>query len=101
MRWKLTWRFKALNSLGENDFTECLELFGGYRPASQQFHSSISHRNDRRFNSMQGWSRIDNERNSRIEFIPHMLRGRRTDAAKSIRARRSQRRTEGTNDFRK
>ncbi len=50
---------------------------------------------------MQGWSRIDNERNSPIELIQHMLRGRRADAAKSIRARRSQRRIECTNDFRK
>ena len=85
----------------QDDFTESLELFGCDRPAPQQFHSPISHRDDGRFNSMLGRARIDNERNSSLELIQNMLRGRRTDAAKSVCARCGQRRIECTNDFRK
>ena len=69
MRGKLAWCFRALNTFRANDFTECLELFGRCRPASKQFHSSISHCDDCRFNSVEGWSCIDNERNPPIEFV--------------------------------
>ena len=101
MRWKLARRFRALNSLGEDDFTKRLELFGSYRSTSQQFHASISHCDDCRFNPVQGWSGVDNERSSSIEFIEDMLRGRRADPAKSIGARRSHRPSKCLNDLRK
>jgi len=56
-------------------------------------------RDDGRFNSVCGWSSIDNQRNSATKFILNMLRGGRTDSAKSICARRGQRLSERANDF--
>jgi len=79
--------------------THATQLLRGNRSTAQDLDVTIAHGNNRRFNSVNRWSGIDNQRNATIEFIQDMLSGRRTDAAESIRARRGDRPTERPNNF--
>src|SRR5204863_8192807 len=87
------------SSLRENNVTKYGQLLGRDGPSPKQFHTAVTYRHDRRLNSMQGGSGIDDEWNSSPEFIENMLRGGRTDAAKTICARRRQREIDFPDDF--
>src|SRR5207249_458346 len=82
VRGKLAGYFRAVNRFRRNDFTKCRKLFGRDRSAAKQFHSSVSHGDDGRFDSVKGCSPINNERNSSVEFVENMPRGGRADTAK-------------------
>jgi len=79
--------------------THATQLLCGNRSTAQDVDVTIAHGNNRRFNSVNRWSGIDDQRNAIVELIQDMLRGRWTNAAESICARRGERPTERANNF--
>jgi len=74
-------------------------LLFGDRATAQYADAVFAHGDDGRFNSMLRWPRVDDQRNSSLEFIEHVLRSCGTEATKSIRAWRSQRPIQFTHNF--
>src|SRR5207249_4377590 len=91
MRRQLSRRRNFLPRRGDVDLGKFEQLLFSDRPATQNFDLAVAHHDNCRFNSVLRWSRIDDQRNSSIEFVENMLRRSRTYVAEPVCAWRGKR----------
>ena len=96
---QLPGRFGIQRVADRHDLGEFGELLFGHRAAAQEFDTIVSQRHDGRFQSMRGWTGIDDQGDQAVEFFDHMRGGRGTNAAKSVGAWSSKRTAEDAGNF--